>query len=1374
MNAISGVSACGDVTAEHLAAIRALILNSKDIKALKVGDFSGLTALRLLSLKGNQLSTLDASIFSNLTALQSLNLFNNRLSTLDASIFSNLTALKVLNLSNNQLSTLDASIFSNLTALTGLFLEGNRFSTLDASIFSNLTALETLYLGNNHQLTTLDADIFSNLTSLKTLNLALGRFSTLDADIFSNLTALEMLFLGHNYQLTTLDASIFSNLTALKLLNLAHNRFSTLDAGIFSNLTALETLSLRGNSVDPLPIILSLELIEEGQFKVRAHTGAPFNMVLPVLVANGTIVGDENSITISTGSVTSDVLTVSRTPGTTAAVTVDIGELPALPSDHAGYALVKSADLPLEAIAALIANQPPTFSETNPARSVAENTASGQNIGKPITATSQNIRNPIAATGSDGTMTYSLEGADADSFTIVPGTGQLQTKADVTYNYEVKNSYSVTVKVEDGQGGSATVDVTITLTDVNEPPSSPPSNIRIVEADGQLTVMWDEAMDEAGKPTISGYQVERRIGAPAYRTWQNRMTVSGRTTTSLIYTGLTNGQLYKVRVRTVNDEGESAWSVLPAFFLLRSSTSSTWRTSVQAKNRGEEPVLPDFSYAGYHYFGKPVPDVQGTIFDVTTYGAIPNDGLSDQNAIQSAIADAEQNNGGIVFFPPGEFLVNTDADNNQPIRIHESNIILRGSGSRAWGTVIRQVNHMPPRNPNQLWTSPYMFIFKPRNTSESTLTSITADATRETFWITVADASSLETGQWILLYMKNTASVAEFLAPYSAKSTWTSILNNGIEVREKHSIAEIEGNRIRLNEPLHVNVNHNYGWEVRTYPHLEEIGIEDISFHGSWLDVIVHNLNAIHAGGWSLLSLTQCVNSWVRRVSFINTVRTIRIHNSAAISVYHVTQAGNKGHFPIISQGSYGAWIGLSEDLAGHWHGPGTSGRSTGVVFWRYDMSRNQPTDAHGSQPYANLLDRVNGGILSGTGGSESSLPNHLRHYVLWNFNHGGNQNFYDFWNTNNTYGYYLQPIIVGFHGDPATFNQNNVQVLESNGSQVYPESLFEAQLEYRLRTIPDWLNDLRTQWTMLRNTPLPNASPVAKGTIAAQTLTVGTDRIVNVTNKFIDPDGDHLIYSASSDDETVATVSVSSSMVTITPGMIGNATITVRASDESLSAEQTIAVTVQAPAPSPAPVAMYWTNFGADKIQRANPDGSSAEDLITDGLGNHPSGIAILGDKMYWTDFDRDKIQRADLNGNNVEDLITGLSDPMGIALSGDKMYWTDFGTDKIQRADLDGNNVEDLITGLDNPVGIAIAGDKIYWVDRTSNKIQCADLDGSNVEDLITGLDNPVGIAVLGNKMYWTDRGADKIRRANLNGSNIEDLITGLSDPMGIALSR
>ena len=221
----------------------------------------------------------------------------------------------------------------------------------------------------------------------------------------------------------------------------------------------------------------------------------------------------------------------------------------------------------------------------------------------------------------------------------------------------------------------------------------------------------------------------------------------------------------------------------------------------------------------------------------------------------------------------------------------------------------------------------------------------------------------------------------------------------------------------------------------------------------------------------------------------------------------------------------------------------------------------------------------------------------------------------------------------------------------------------------------------------------------------------------------------------------------------------------------------------------------MYWTNSGAQKIQRANLDGSNVEDLITTGLGT-PEGIALdVGrGKMYWTDIITDKIQRANLDGSYVEDLITtGLDLPDDIALDvgRGKMYWTDARYDRstrsytyqIQRANLDGSNVEDLITrsaGLSYPRGIAldVGRGKMYWTDTGTEKIQRANLDGSNVEDLITtGLGTPEGIAldVGRGKMYWIDASFKRIQRANLDGSNVEDLITrsaGLIGPYGIAL--
>ena len=206
-------------------------------------------------------------------------------------------------------------------------------------------------------------------------------------------------------------------------------------------------------------------------------------------------------------------------------------------------------------------------------------------------------------------------------------------------------------------------------------------------------------------------------------------------------------------------------------YIPQTGTSRTYQQFVEASKAGTEPVLPDFSYSGYHYFSKPVPDVSSDIFDVTQYGAIPNDGGSDQLAIQRAIDAAERNNGGIVFFPPGEFLVNTDDDNNQSITIRHSFIILRGSGSRDGGTIIRQVNFMPPTNPDQLWTSPYMFRFQPLNTRDPVLAKITASSARETFLLTVDDASKLRAGQWITLYMNSVSAISEFFAPYQSETS---------------------------------------------------------------------------------------------------------------------------------------------------------------------------------------------------------------------------------------------------------------------------------------------------------------------------------------------------------------------------------------------------------------------------------------------------------------------------------------------------------------------------------------------------------------------------------------------------------------------------
>ena len=91
---------------------------------------------------------------------------------------------------------------------------------------------------------------------------------------------------------------------------------------------------------------------------------------------------------------------------------------------------------------------------------------------------------PLTATDpDDDTLTYTLSGADYGSFDLNAATGQLTTREGVSYDYETQAAYAVTVTAEDPEGAIASINVTVSLTDVEErrrnrsrrrlPPASP-------------------------------------------------------------------------------------------------------------------------------------------------------------------------------------------------------------------------------------------------------------------------------------------------------------------------------------------------------------------------------------------------------------------------------------------------------------------------------------------------------------------------------------------------------------------------------------------------------------------------------------------------------------------------------------------------------------------------------------------------------------------------------------------------------------------------------------------------------------------------------------------------------------------------------------
>ena len=185
---------------------------------------------------------------------------------------------------------------------------------------------------------------------------------------------------------------------------------------------------------------------------------------------------------------------------------------------------------------------------------VPENTPAGENIGDPFTATDDD----------DTTLAYSLDDQDGASFEV-DASGQIKTKSAL--DYEIKDTYAVTVSVHDGRDPfgdantavDATIDVTINVGNIDIPdaPAEPTVTPTRGAAAG-LTVSWTAVTATETAP-VDGYDVQyRRKDATPPADWSSaNVTVTGATA---VITGLEYGTTYEVEVRSKNSEGESDWS----------------------------------------------------------------------------------------------------------------------------------------------------------------------------------------------------------------------------------------------------------------------------------------------------------------------------------------------------------------------------------------------------------------------------------------------------------------------------------------------------------------------------------------------------------------------------------------------------------------------------------------------------------------------------------------------------------------------------------------------------------------------------------------------------------------------------------------------
>ncbi len=494
--------------------------------------------------------------------------------------------------------------------------------------------------------------------------------------------------------------------------------------------------------------------------------------------------------------------------------------------------------------------------------------------------------------------------------------------------------------------------------------------------------------------------------------------------------------------------------------LAQATESPSWVDFTRGQILGTSTVLRDFSYAGYHFSEKELPDTSSWLqIDVTNYGATPNDSVYDDSGIHAAIDAAEAANEPVVInFPAGKYLVSDMANRNNPFIIRKSHIVLKGAGSGEGGTEIFTEN-TGSENASGVpqGGGEWHFQFVGPEASENEITTIVHAVEKGTFEVQVADASNLSVGQAILIYHQSLETLDLNMPGLTYKTVWNTG-KRGIRTFEKHLIEGISGNFVTFKNPIQLSLpGDSADIEIRPYSTIEEVGMEGFLLTSGWADYPVaykHHLDNIVDYGWRAVSFERVQNAWILDCDLKDWNEGMQIEQSMAVTARDLRTTGKQGHTSYFARYSYGVLFENCRDDANHGHGPGMRWSTVNTVYLNCKMNTHQSVDCHGYHPYSNLLDNVYGGSIRANGGAESSYPNSGPDLTFWNFIHASdysNKEF-DFWDPVDRKLYtYPNPIFVGFQAPGENITFKNAGLDELNGQMVYPKSLFEAQLQFRL-----------------------------------------------------------------------------------------------------------------------------------------------------------------------------------------------------------------------------------------------------------------------------------------------------------------------------------
>lgn len=536
------------------------------------------------------------------------------------------------------------------------------------------------------------------------------------------------------------------------------------------------------------------------------------------------------------------------------------------------------------------------------------------------------------------------------------------------------------------------------------------------------------------------------------------------------------------------------------------NVSRLWSEYVAAQQVGGRATLKDYSYAGYHYCAIPIPDItthSHTWFDVVDFGAVPDDAHSDRNAVLAALAAAHAHAGpSVVYFPPGRFLMKESSDlGKAPLEVKRSHIVIKGAGVGLTELVFNEYSRFGDSLIGFRSSSPAVEDYW----RGDKLMSGKAVEQLDDFSVRVDNPTGLAAGQKINfsgIFPSLLPSAAEYFAPHAVPQGIIDRHGGWInDIFEVHTIQSVSNNVVRFGEPIQLELDHFLTNKIyRLDNAIEECGIEDLTLTGGYRGQFSHHNGPRQGEAYRMLGFNHVFNGWARRLRIADFSVGMEATLCGKCTFSDILFEGNAGHNLAGAYRSTGNLFAYIRENTDAHHGLGGSGSAAGTVFLRCTQYGNM--EAHCGFIRSSLYDLNEGVFTLLRPGGAVEFPHHDKGLAFWNWNNT-QSGAYDFWPTGASYGYFMPPVIAGLHGSPATFAdaQTDILALESQGTKVEPESLFEAQLALRMGGLPQWFADQSAAFeTSSRKAEIALTSPVD------QTVFPGLSSVVLAATTPLDP----------------------------------------------------------------------------------------------------------------------------------------------------------------------------------------------------------------------------------------------------------------------------